>query len=70
MAQRRAGITILSAGAERERLRAVLDGFEAGYGLPSDRLAEAFLGDDGSLVESAEWRAWDEAWAGWQILAT
>jgi hypothetical protein len=68
MAQRAARISILSAEAERERLRAVLDGFEARYGLPSDRLIEAFLDDDGNL-ESDDWRAWDEAWAAWQILS-
>jgi hypothetical protein len=47
----------------------VLDGFEARYGLPSDRLVEAFLDESGNLVESDEWRAWDEAWAAWQILS-
>ena len=69
VAQRRDGFTVLSAEAERERLRALLDGFEARYGLPSDRLMETFLDAEGNLVESAEWRAWDETWAGWQILA-
>jgi len=66
--QRRAAPTILSAESERERLRALLDGFEARYGLPSDRLLEAFLDAEGNLVESADWRAWDGAWAAWQIL--
>jgi hypothetical protein len=47
----------------------VLDGFEARYGLLSNRLIEAFLDDAGYLVESDEWRAWDEAWAAWQILS-
>ncbi|MGH9041965.1 MAG: hypothetical protein ACRDZ3_17225 [Acidimicrobiia bacterium] len=69
MAQRVTRISIASAEAERERLRAMLDGFEARYELPSDRLMEAFLDEDGNLIESAEWRAWDEAWAAWQILA-
>lgn len=69
MAQRVTRISILSAEAERERLRAVLNGFEARYGLPSDRLVEAFLDESGNLVESDEWRAWDEAWAAWQILS-
>jgi hypothetical protein len=63
MAQRVTRISILSAEAERERLRGVLDGFEARYGLPSDRLIEAFLDEDGNLVESDDWRAWDESWA-------
>lgn len=57
MAQRVARISILPAEAERERLRAVLDGFEARYELPSDRLIEAFLDDDANLVESDDWRA-------------
>jgi hypothetical protein len=69
MAQRITRISILSAEAERERLRALLDQFEARHGLPSDRLMEAFLDDEGNLVESEEWRAWDGAWAAWQILA-
>ena len=69
MAQRISRISILSAEAERERLRAILDQFEARHGLPSDHLMEAFLDDEGNLVESEEWRAWDGAWAGWQILA-
>jgi hypothetical protein len=30
---------------------------------------EAFLDDEGNLVESEEWRAWHGAWAAWQILA-
>ena len=68
MAKRVARISVSSAEAERERLRVVLDGFEARYALPSDRLMEAFLDDDGHLVESPEWREWDGAWAAWQIL--
>jgi hypothetical protein len=63
MAQADARISILTAEAERERLRGVLDGFEARYGLPSDRLIEAFLDEDGNLVESDDWRAWNETWA-------
>ena len=69
MAQRVTRITVSSAEAERERLRVVLDGFEARYGLPPDRLMEAFLDEDGNLVESAEWREWDGAWVAWQILS-
>ena len=34
----------------------MLDELEARYGLPSDRLMEAFLDEDGNLIESAEWR--------------
>jgi hypothetical protein len=69
MAQRVTRISISSAEAERERLRAVLDELEARYGLPSDRLMEAFLDEDGNLIESAEWREWDGAWVAWQILS-
>ena len=69
MAKRVARISVSSAEAERGRLRALLDGFEARYGLPSDRLMEAFLDDDGNLVESAEWRQWDGAWVAWLILS-
>lgn len=70
MAQRVTRISIVSAEAERERLRVLLDQFETRHRLPSDRLMEAFLDDEGNLVESEEWRAWDGAWAAWQILAT
>lgn len=69
MAQRAARIRVLPAEEERDRLRALLDQFEARHGLPSDRLSEAFLDTDGNLVESDEWRAWDEAWAAWQLLS-
>ena len=63
MAQAEARISILTAEAEREGLRGVLDGFEARYGLPSDRLIEALLYENGNLVESDDWWAWDESWA-------
>jgi hypothetical protein len=61
-------VEMRSADAERRRLRALLDNFEAEHGLPSSRLLEAFMGPDGKLHETEEFHAWHEAWIGYQIL--
>lgn len=61
-------IGVVDADAERTRLRGELDRFEERYGLPSDRLAEAFTGPDGDLDESEDFHAWGKAWASYQIL--
>ena len=47
-------------------VRARLDEYENRYGVPSNRLAEAFRGADGELVESDDFHAWDELWTMWQ----
>ena len=61
-------IEVRSADAERARLRAELDRFEQRYGVSSAHLADAFTGPDGTLDETEEFHAWDEAWTAYQIL--
>jgi len=61
-------ILVRQADDVRDELRAVLDAFEARYGLPSDRLMDAFLRPDGHVDETEDFHAWDSAWAHWQML--
>lgn len=69
MAEARAvKIGVVDADAERTRLRAELDRFEKRYGVPSERLADAFTDPDGRLEESDDFHAWGKAWASYQIL--
>ena len=62
------GISVVDADAERVRLRAVLDEYEERFGVPSERLLDAFTRPDGSLDESEDFHAWDDAWTGYEIL--
>lgn len=53
----------------RARVAPVLAAFEARYGLPSSRLAEAFRDEAGELVETDDFSAWDEAYSIWRWAA-
>lgn len=48
-----------------DEIRAELDRFEAAYGVPSDRLGDAFV-VEGELRETADFRRWDFVYACWQ----
>lgn len=61
-------IEVRPADAERALLRRQLDRFEQHYGVNSAHLAEAFRGPSGTLEETKEFHAWDEAWTAYQIL--
>ena len=46
-------------------MRAELDAWEARYGVPSDRLADAFRDSTGSLAETDDFHAWSQTYNGW-----
>lgn len=65
-------LKIVVEGAEvaRAETRDVLDGFEARYGVPSERLMEVFAGPDGHVDETEDFHGWDSAWTSWQLLTS
>ena len=46
-------------------VRAELDAWEARYGVPSDRLADAFMDSTGSLADTDDFHAWSQTYNGW-----
>lgn len=54
-----------SAEEAATKAREVLDSFESRYGVSSERRVEVFLRPDGTLEESEEFHAWDDAWVDW-----
>jgi hypothetical protein len=49
-------------------LRVQLDKFEARYGIPSARLADAFRDQrTGELKETEEFHAWAQRYAAWEL---
>jgi len=49
-----------------DEVRARLDRFESRYGVPSERLADAFRDDGGELVETDDFAEWSMAWTIWR----
>ena len=46
-------------------VRAELDAWEARYGVPSDRLADAFCDTAGRPVETDDFHAWSQTYDAW-----
>ena len=64
------GVPKTQPGVTRRRLypvdvRAELDVWEGRYGVPSDRLVDAFRDSTGSLTETDDFHAWNQTYGAW-----
>ena len=62
------GLKINFQPLSAEELRTRLSQFESRYGVPSERLADAFRDADGQLRETDDFLDWSQAYAAWRLI--